>query len=281
MPDDHPPSFVTRIRRELPQMHPAERRLADFVLNFPGELASYTASELARLANVSNATVSRFMQRLGYANYDEARRHVRSERQTGAVLFMVGADEGSAPRVLRAHAEQGIANLEKTFYGLSLEEIDTIAAAMLKARHVWVVGFRAGHSFATYLQWQTFQVMEHISVLPQAGQTLGEHIAGMTADDCAIVFGLRRRIRGIDDILGQIVATGARTLYITDETVPRKKEPAWHIQCQTPAPGPLFNHTAVLALCHLLATRVIEKAGAAGRKRLSAIEAIHDALDEL
>jgi DNA-binding MurR/RpiR family transcriptional regulator len=197
------------------------------------------------------------------------------------VLFMVGAEGDGTPSALRAHAEQGIANLEKTFLGLSLEEIDAIAEAMLQARHVWVVGFRTGHSFATYLHWQTFQVLEHISVLPLAGQTLGEHIAGMAKDDCAIVFGLRRRVRNIDDILRQIAGTGARTLYITDETVPRQKEPEWHIQCQTPAPGPLFNHTAVLALCHLLATRVIERAGAAGRKRLAAIETLHDALDEL
>lgn len=262
-------------------MHPAERRLADFVLNFPGELASYTASELAGLANVSNATVTRFMQKLGYASYDEARRHVRSERQTGAVLFMVGTGSGDPPSVLRAHAEQGVANLEKTFFSLSLEEIDAIAGAMLAARHVWIVGFRTGHSFATYLHWQTFQVIEHISVLPQAGQTLAEHIAGMTANDCVIVFGLRRGVRAIGDVVRQIVGTGARTLYITDETVPRQKEPTWHIHCQTPAPGPLFNHIAVLGLCHLLATRVIERAGAAGRKRLAAIETLHDALDEL
>ena len=43
-------SFVTRVRQRLTSMHPAERRLAEFVLSFPGELASYTASELAALA---------------------------------------------------------------------------------------------------------------------------------------------------------------------------------------------------------------------------------------
>lgn len=281
MPARSSPSFVTRVRNQLPQMHPAERRLADFVLNFPGDLASYSASELARLANVSNATVSRFVQKLGYAGYDEARRHVRSERHTGAALFMVGADAADTPSALRAHAEQGMANIDKTFFGLSLEEIDAIATAMVEARHVWIVGFRTGHSFATYLHWQTFQVIEHISVLPRAGQTLAEHIAGMTGEDCTIVFGLRRRVHGMDAILAQIVATGAQTLYITDESVPREKGPAWHIHCQTPAPGPLFNHVAVLGLCHLLATRVIERAGAAGRRRLTAIETLHDALDEL
>lgn len=40
-------SFVTRTRDRLPRMHPAERRLADFVLDFPGELASDSALDRA------------------------------------------------------------------------------------------------------------------------------------------------------------------------------------------------------------------------------------------
>ena len=65
------PSLLSRVRDQLHDLPPTERRLADLVLDFPGELASYTASELAALANVSNATVSRFIRRLGYENYDE------------------------------------------------------------------------------------------------------------------------------------------------------------------------------------------------------------------
>ena len=229
-----PDSFITRVRDELPRMHAAERRLADFVLDFPGELASYTASELARLANVSNSTVSRFVRKIGYASYDEARRHVRTERQTGAALFMVGA--GPETGTLLAHAEHGIANLEKTLLGLSLQEVDAIATAMLEARHVWVVGFRTAHSFATYLHWQTFQVIERISILPQAGQTIAEYVASMTRDDVAIVFNLRRRVRSMDEIVGQILNSGARTLYVSDETALPPKGPAWQVRCHTTAP---------------------------------------------
>ena len=57
----------------MPPLHPAERRLSEFLCEFPGELASYDAQELARLANVSKSTVSRFVRRLHYARYDDAR----------------------------------------------------------------------------------------------------------------------------------------------------------------------------------------------------------------
>jgi len=57
--------------------------------------------------------------------------------------------------------------------------------------------------------------------------------------------------------------------------------PKWRLRVQTAAPGPLFNHAAVLTLCHVLATRVLERSGSAGRKRLLAIEALHDSMDEI
>ncbi len=82
-------------------------------------------------------------------------------------------------------------------------------------------------------------------------------------------------------ILQAIEKSGAQLLYITDEGVPHRQSAAWHFRCQTLAPGPLFNHVAVMAICHLIATRAIERSGAAGRTRLRGIEAFGDVLEEL
>ncbi|KOF19018.1 DNA-binding protein [Ensifer adhaerens] len=274
-------SFLTRVRQVLPELHPAERRLGDFLCDFPGEVASYSAQELAALAHVSKATVSRFIQRLGYENYEEARRHARADKQTGSRLFLATSADTAGEQSVTAHVAQGVANIEATFLAISETQINTASAALLKARKVWVIGFRASHSFATYLQWQLTQVIENISAIPGGGQTLGEHLVSFTPDDVVIVFGLRRRIALMDALLNQVEKSGARLLYITDEGVPFLSQAEWHFRCQTLAPGPLFNHVSVMALCHLLTTRCIETAGVSGRNRLRGIEALNDALEEL
>ncbi|WP_312365063.1 MurR/RpiR family transcriptional regulator [Ensifer sp.] len=274
-------SFLTRVRQVLPELHPAERRLGDFLCDFPGEVASYSAQELAALAHVSKATVSRFIQRLGYDNYEEARRHARADKQTGSRLFLATSVDTAGEQSVTAHVAQGVANIEATFLAISEAQINAASAALLQARKVWVIGFRASHSFATYLQWQLTQVIENISAIPGGGQTLGEHLVSFTPDDVVIVFGLRRRIALMDTLLAQVERSGARLLYITDEGVPFLTQAEWHFRCQTLAPGPLFNHVSVMALCHLLTTRCIETAGVTGRNRLRGIEALNDALEEL
>jgi DNA-binding MurR/RpiR family transcriptional regulator len=273
--------FLTRVREALEGMHPAERRLGDFVCDFPGELASYSASELAALAHVSNATVTRFVKRLGYENYEEARRHARAEKQSGSRLFLSTASSKGGVQPVAAHVAQGVANLEATFLSITDGQIDAAVEAMLSARKVWVLGFRSSHPFADYLQWQMTQVMENIVSIPGGGQTLGEHLVSIDADDLVVAFGLRRRIAAMDKVLAVIEKSGAKLLYITDEGAAPRSSATWHFRCQTLAPGPLFNHVAVMAVCHLIATRAIERAGVAGRKRLRGIESIGDALEEL
>ena len=274
-------SFLTRVRESLSTLNPAERRLGEFVCDFPAELASYSASELATLAQVSNATVSRFVKRLGYENYEAARRHARVEKQSGSRLFLTGSVDSASVQSVEAHVAQGVANIESTFLGISEGQISAVAQSMLDARKVWVLGFRSSYPFASYLQWQMTQVVENIVALPGAGQTLGESLVSMTEQDMVVVFGLRRRVANMDAILELIKKNGAKLLYITDEGVAPLSSMTWHFRCQTLAPGPLFNHMAVMGVCHLLATRAIELAGSAGRARLRRIESFNDSLDEL
>jgi DNA-binding MurR/RpiR family transcriptional regulator len=283
-------SYIARIRSALPSLHPSERRLADTILSFPSEIASYSATELAQLSNVSNATVTRFVRRLGYENFDQARQAARATQQTGAAVFRVSASDQGPEAALMAQIAQGRQNVEQSFAAISLAEIDDLADALLRADRVWIVGFRTAQAFAQYLAAQVGQIVPNVTVLPQAGQTLAENLGSIGAGDVVVVFALRRMVRQLPTLCRELSQGPARTVLISDmvpqnsaETSPIEVElaPRWRLRVHTNAPGPLFNHAAVLTLCHILATRVLERCGPAGRKRLLAIESLHESLDEL
>lgn len=274
-------SFLARIRSALPDLHPSERRLADVVLSFPGELASYSASELAKLAHVSNATVTRFVRKVGYGSFEEARQAARDGAHGGAALFRVVSQNGPAEAALAAHLDQARRNLDLTFGTIHQAEVDAIAQALIAAPRVWLLGFRTAQSFAQYLGTQLRQVLPEVTVLPGPGQTLAEVLASIRPEDVAIVFALRRPARALPAVAAEIARSGARLALVEDGALPADQPATWRLRCHTAAPGPLFGHVAVLALAHFLATRVLELSGPAGRRRLAAIEALHEQLDEL
>jgi len=277
----HQHSFVSRVHAIVDALHPTERRLAEAILNVPGQIASYSATELARMAGVSNATVTRFVRKIGYASFEDARQAVRSEQSAGAALYRVASEDSALGEDLLHHLEQSHHNLDQTLAPTSLAKVDALVERMLSAPQLWLFGHRAGYPFARYLAWQVLQVRTAVHVLPRDGETLAESLAAIEQDDCAVVFALRRPPKVLPDLLRQLARSGAAVALVGDLNRLEELSARWHFPCQTSSAGPLFNHVGVMALCSILASRAVERSGPQARRRLSRIEDIHDSLDEL
>ena len=281
MPQQAPSSFVGKVRQLLNTLPPTERKLGEFVLDFPGDLATYTASELASLAGVSNATVTRFIQRLGYGAYEDARRQAREERSRGSPLFLSAPGMRGAEGSVASQIVQAQDNIVATFNHIPAELIDEIAQAMTAARDVWFLGYRSNRNLAAYLRWQLVQLLPRTHLIPGPGETLGEYAVDIGAGSVLVVFALRRSVPVAARLAATAAQAGAKVLYVTDHFSKATVPSTWLLRCHTQAPGPLDNHTAVMLLCHLLATRVMQHGGSKGRRRMAAIETGHDDLDEL
>lgn len=277
---DAPPRFLDRIRTALAELQPAERRLGTFLLDFPGDMASYDAQELARLSDVSKATVSRFIRKIGYDSYDAARRAVRDEASSGSRLYIGHGEPGAMEDVLGFGMREEMENLAWTFQRISPEDLDRLADKMLSARKVWIIGHRISHSFAIYLRWQLVKVIPDAAVIPKDGESMGEHLAAMTPDDLVLVVALRRRMSGLDALLREIGAIGAVRAVISDDSMELDPSLDWHFRCRISTATPQFNHAAVLALCHQIVVRTTLKSGAEGRTRLRRVDEFNERLGE-
>lgn len=275
-----PPSFVNRVLGVMNSLPDAERRLAELALDNPGDLASYSASEFAALAGVSNATVSRFVRRLGFDDFNTARRSVRTEKNTGSPLLL-DAKRRPAPDTVASHLAMSRANLEATMARLSDATIDEITQAIIAARVVWVAGYRSNQAFAAYFRWQIFQFLPKAQLLPGPGETIGEYMANFEASDCLVAFGVRRRARPLQHLITQAGRSKTKIVLVTDHLFGASSTVDWMVRCDAKAPGALDNHTAVIAFCDLLITRLFHATGKKGRQHLAAVEAAHDAADEL
>lgn len=278
----NPPAcgFLDRIRKTLADLQPAERRLGAFLLDFPGDVASYDAQELARLSDVSKATVSRFIRKIGYESYDAARRAVRDEARAGSRLYIGHADPGAMEDVLGFGMREEMENLAWTFQRIAPDDLDRFAERVLAARKVWIIGQRISHAFATYLRWQLVKVVPETAALPKDGESLGEHLAAMTSNDLVIVIALRRRMSGLGPLLQEIGRIGAARAVISDDSMEVDPNLDWHFRCRIATATPQFNHAAVLALCHQIVVRTTLKSGAEGRQRLRRVDELNERLGE-
>jgi len=277
-------SIEDRIHQHYTDLPKAERRLADLLLNFPGEMAAYSATELADLANVSKAAATRLFQRLGFKNFDEARRLVRDAQDWGAPLYKqpAGGPANDFESDRSAYLEGEFTALKQTLMALGQDELKTIVSALSSAKRLWFIGFRYNHVIAAYGHWQFTQFRPDVHLLPVSGQTLGEYTSNIDKDDLVIIAGFRRRTRGLLRLMELVSASGANILYLTDPTARKSpKFATWTIRCTISGEFMFDSYSAPISVLRYLSLQTFTTMGNPARMHLQNIERHHEYLSEL
>jgi DNA-binding MurR/RpiR family transcriptional regulator len=274
------PSIEARIHQHYAALPESERKLADVILERSADLSAFKASELSALAGVSKAAATRLFQRLGFESFDAARRAARARRDWGSPLYMGSTAGGAALSGPATLLEDEIALLRRSVQRLSPAMIDDVAAAMVAARRVWLLGYRNSRFLAEYLRWQVLQFRGDVHLLAGSGETVGEHVADFTGQDVLVVIALRRRVKGLLEMMQAARAAGVPIILITDPTARRLPALAdWTLTVETQGRFTFDSCGPALALCRFLAVTALGKAGRRGRAHMERIERQHDALE--
>jgi len=172
-------SPLLKIRAERDQMSAIERRIGDFLLENAHLLRDYSSQQLANALGISQSSVVKFSQKLGYKGYPDLKYSIGQ-----AIARGDGADDGSNAR--EARTDDPHAALAEDLWHLKAlaeaetrlinppENIDAIAHAILKAGKVFIIGLGEdgipARAFATRLSMLGILTVHYVdAILMQAG----------------------------------------------------------------------------------------------------------------
>ncbi|WP_319531593.1 MurR/RpiR family transcriptional regulator [uncultured Cohaesibacter sp.] len=280
MPETRTKSIEVRIHEQYETLPDSERKLADVILDAPGELSAYTATELTSLAGVSKAAGTRLFRRLGFANFDEAKLLARETTHWGSPLYM---DRKASGHLLSMsdYIEEEVFALKKSFMRLNPADIETVATRIVAAKRVFLMGFRNSHFLANYLRWQMLQFRGDVHLIPSGGETAGEYIGDLTEDDLLIVFALRRRTTRLESFMKAAKDRKTPILLIIDPTARGHPGLAdWTFFAEVETSSTLDSSGAALSLARFIAIAAMQRSGKRGRAHLERIERQHEILGE-
>lgn len=132
------------IRAMLPTLHPAFRRIAERILGHPGAVVRSTISQVAESAQVSNGTVVKFCQTLGYEGFSQFRMALA---QAIAVRYPHGSSQiqkaDAVEDVKQKTLQMHINALRDTACMLNVKELDRAIRAICAADKVYLFGLGA------------------------------------------------------------------------------------------------------------------------------------------
>ncbi len=262
-----------RITQQYGELSPQERRAAETLLEHLHDLATYRSAELADLAGVSKATMSRLFRSLGFTDFDEVRDHLRALRSAGEPRRIDGAS------TTVAHLEHEQESLRRALESPVLDDVVTLLAG---ARRVLVVGWRNSHPVALHLRQQLAHARADVRLAPLPGQVISEELADLTAGDAVVVVGFRRRPADFGAFLVEAGRTGATVVLLGDPTARRHAAAAAHwLECPVSSTLAFDSYAAAMSLVSVLSDGVLSSLGRPARDRVADISAAYSRLAEV
>jgi DNA-binding MurR/RpiR family transcriptional regulator len=189
----HP--FLKHLQEKRASLTPKGKSLADFVVENPLQAVFMTTRQLGQAAGVSEATVVRFVDRLGYKGYPDFIRDLRELVDTQLTLVdrvaLTRMNGAGAERIFRV-VEEEIANLKRFYESTDFETIDKAARLLLESPRIYVAGSRLSYTFAYYLGWSLTKIRGHVQILRGSDSTSIDWLTIAPRDSLVVVFATSR-----------------------------------------------------------------------------------------
>ena len=241
------------------RLTPSQRRIMQYIMDHYEEAIFLTASQLAQNVGVSEATVVRLAQALGFDGYPGMRKKFRDGLQnrlsTVARLEQTVDHVGKVGDVLVKVLQEDIQNLSQTLRDLPIEAFERAVADMQAAKRIFVVGLRGAHApaltLATYLRFLGKQAQ---LLVPGHGE-LWDILQGLATTDLVVGISFPRYTRITLEILEHARQKRARVGAITDSPLsPLARHARWVLTAQCQLDSFIESFTAATSLVNALLT---------------------------
>lgn len=133
-------SIVHKIRYSLSSMGPAEKRIADYLLQHTGEIIDISISELAEKCGCGDATVVRFSKRLGLVGYQELKLCIAAELNASSAISAEIEKGDSCFDIFKKRIVDISNSLSSTETVLDAEAMDLASHVISKAERIVIFG---------------------------------------------------------------------------------------------------------------------------------------------
>jgi RpiR family transcriptional regulator, carbohydrate utilization regulator len=216
--NNHERGMLSVISDALPRLKGTTQKVAEFILNSPQETINLTITELGARVGVSEASIVRFAQSLGYSGFHALKIRLAEDIVSPMLISHedLKPDDAPATAVQKAMTV-GLRSLEDTIHILDMDVLEAAIKALCNAKQI--VLFASGNSIPIAMDFNFRLTKIGLSSRFSIDPTLQEMYASlMTSDDVAV--GISHTGSSKDTVHGLELAKqrNAQTIGITNHS---------------------------------------------------------------
>jgi DNA-binding MurR/RpiR family transcriptional regulator len=264
-----------RITEWGPALTPAERRVADVVLQRPQLVAFGTVAELANEAGSGAATVVRLAGKLGYDGFTALQDAVQAELAHRLRPAAERIRHPVAPDVIGRTMATELDNVQSTLEAVDREAFaQAVGALSQRGATVLVLSGEASCGIARQAVGELALLRDGVELAAGSEVAVIRSIALLGPGDACLVVDLRRYDRWVLDAARRAGERGATLIALTDSALsPLALLADASFTVVAGSTGPFDSHVATLALLNAMVTAVADRLRSSATDRLDRIEA--------
>ena len=214
--------LMKKIYEHHSSLTPKGQILGDYILKNPRKVVFMTIRELAAACHVSEATVVRFVNQLGYVGYSELLQALRDLVDTELTLLdRVDITHLNGPGAERFHRVvfEEIDNLKQLYTKLDIDVIDKIVNYLEKSATIYVIGSRLSYTFAYYMGWSLTKIRRGIHILRGSDSTTIDWLTIALPDSFVVIIASSRYPNELIRVGKLVRRLGMTLLVIADSSL--------------------------------------------------------------
>ena len=197
-----------------------QKLIAAYILKHYDKAAYYTASKLGTIVGVSESTVVRFANELGYDGYPELQRELKNLIRSRLTSFqrmevtnsLIGEDD-----VLEKVLASDIEKIRQTAAEIDPSSFSAAVQNIVKANNIYIIGVRSSSTLAGFLNYSLRMIFDNVRfVQTTSGSEMFEQIMQIGKGDVMIAISFPRYSSRIINAVEYAKGRGADVIALTD-----------------------------------------------------------------
>lgn len=216
------PNLIKNIQNNFNRMSKGQKIIAEFIINSYDKAAFMTAATLGSSLNVSESTVVRFANTLGYGGYRELQKElqelIKNKLTTVQRLNLpdgISQGENNLAKVM----ESDIDNIKKTIAEIDMNSLHKAVDMMTEGKQIYVIGLRSSSFLAGYLCFYLNFLYPNVKLISAGPNDVFEQLVKADENDVIIGITFPRYSKKTLEALDYAKSKGCPIITITDSLI--------------------------------------------------------------
>ncbi len=211
--------LINNIQAQYPRFSKGQKLIAKYILENYDKVAFMTACKLGDIVGVSESTVVRFANALGYSGYPKlqaALQELIKNKLTTVQRVEMAKEYNDDSTILNKVLKSDIDNIKTTMDEIDIKAFEESANKLLKAKKIYVIGMRSSFVISQYLGFYLNIIHDNVQIIRMDMGDAFEQIVRVGKDDVVLAISFPRYSKKSYQVVSYAKEKGAHIISLTD-----------------------------------------------------------------